>query len=309
MRYGPLIFLATLFALSSSWVGFVLAPQLQVGHLQQTNVVSSGGTYPVARPGLAREGMEVYRANGCQYCHTEQVHQTGTAFDVVLMEAGTNQPALIQALVLVREGLPETDARQFLSGLPQVVCRDFAKDEADAAVKRLSVGMAKAQVWVFPTGPEIARGWGKRHSVAEDYLFDYPVMLGSRRVGPDLANVGARLPDPNWHFLHLYAPSLEATNSTMPPYRFLFEKRRIERVPSPDALVLPEKLAPPPGYEIVPSPNARTLVAYLLSLRADAPLFDAPVTVPVSASSTSTNAATATSETTTNTASTNAPPK
>ena len=309
MRYGPLIFLAALFALSSSWVGFVLAPQLQVGQLQQTNVVSSGGTYPVPRSGLAREGMEVYRANGCQYCHTEQVQQTGTAFDVALTEAGTNQTALLQALALVREGLPETDARQFLSGLPQVVRRYFAKDEAEAAVKRLSVGAAKAQVWVVPTGPEIARGWGKRHSVAEDYLFDYPVMLGSRRVGPDLADVGVRLPDPTWHLLHLYGPSLQVTNSAMPSYRFLFEQRRVQRVPSPDALALPEKLAAPPGYEIVPTPDARTLVAYLLSLRADAPLFDAPVTVAFTSSSTSTNAATPPSETSTNTASTNAPPK
>ena len=64
-------------------------------------------------------------------------------------------------------------------------------------------------------------------------------MPGSQRVGPDLANVGARLPDANWHLLHLYAPQLQVKGSTMPPYRFLFEKRRIERRPSPEALVLP----------------------------------------------------------------------
>jgi cytochrome c oxidase cbb3-type subunit 2 len=228
---------------------------------------------------------------------------------VALTEAGTNQPALLQALALVREGLPETDARQFVVGLPKVVRRDEVKDEAEAAVKRLSVGGAKAQVWVVPTGPDIGRGWGKRHSVAEDYLFDYPVMLGSRRIGPDLANVGVRQPDRNWHLLHLYTPSIEVPGSTMPTYRFLFEKRRIERAPSPDALVLPPELAPPPGYEIVPTPEARTLVAYLLSLREDAPLFDAPLTVPAAASSTSTNPATVLSGTTTNTASRNAPPK
>ena len=58
----------------------------------------------------------------------------------------------------------------------------------------------------------------------------------------------------------------------MPPYRFLFEKRSIRRQPSPEALVLPGDLAPPAGYEVVPKPAAKALAAYLVSLRADAPL-------------------------------------
>ena len=67
----------------------------------------------------------------------------------------------------------------------------------------------------------------------------------------------------------------------MPPYRFLFERRRIEGAGSPLALQLPARLAPPIGYEIVPKLEAKALVAYLLSLRANADLFDAPMTVPV----------------------------
>ena len=64
MNYGPLVFLAAFFALASSWCGFVLTPQLQVGRLQQTNMLGTVTvTYTVARPGLARQGMEVYRAN------------------------------------------------------------------------------------------------------------------------------------------------------------------------------------------------------------------------------------------------------
>jgi len=115
-------------------------------------------------------------------------------------------------------------------------------------------------------------------------------MLGSQRIGPDLANVGGRLPDPKWHLLHLYAPRLQVKESMMPPYRFLFEKRRIERVRSPDALVLPPELAPEPGYEILPKTEATALVAYLTSLRADAPLFVAPVTVAETAPESTTNA-------------------
>ena len=100
---------------------------------------------------------------------------------------------------------------------------------------------AKAQVWIVPVGPDLARGWGRRRTVAEDFLFDSSGDAGPQRVGPDLANVGLRLPDANWHLRHLYAPRLHEKGSTMPPYRFLFEKRRIGRSPSPEALVLPAR--------------------------------------------------------------------
>ena len=156
----------------------------------------------------------------------------------------------------------------------------------------MSSGGFKAQLWIVPAGPDLARGWGKRRTVAEDFLFDSPVMPGSQRVGPDLANVGLRQPDPNWHLLHLYAPRKVVKDSTMPPYRFLFENRKVRFQPSPEALVLPAELAPPAGYEIVPKPAAKALAAYLVSLRADAPLFIAPFTVPASdAAAAPTNAA------------------
>src|SRR5213082_554043 len=99
MNYGPLIFLAAFFAMAASWFGFVLTPQMQVGHMQQTTTIPAGDTYPLARSGLAREGLEVYRANGCAYCHSQQVRQTGTVCDIVITEAGTNQPAALKALV------------------------------------------------------------------------------------------------------------------------------------------------------------------------------------------------------------------
>src|SRR5205823_9149365 len=130
---------------------------------------------------------------------------------------------------------------------------------------------------IQPVGSYIARGWGKRRTVAEDFLFDSPVLLGSQRIGPDLANVGARPLDAHWHLLHLYAPQLEVKGSTMPPFRFLFEKRKIERMRSADALELPAEFAPSAGFEIIPKREAKELVAYLLSLRADAPIFPTPM--------------------------------
>jgi hypothetical protein len=244
--------------------------------------------------------MEVYRANGCAYCHSQQVGQTGTVLEIALTDAGTNQAATIAALLQLAEGatnqpadlttlpplqlgLADATSATILEGLPKALLRGSTREAANAAIKTLNATSAKAQLWIVPVGPDLARGWGRRRTVAEDFLFDSPVMPGSQRVGPDLTNVGARQPDANWHFRHLYAPALEVKGSTMPPYRFLFEKRRIERRPSPEALALPRELAPAAGYEIVPKPGAKALVAYLTDLRADAPLFNAPMTLPAPA--------------------------
>jgi cytochrome c oxidase cbb3-type subunit 2 len=298
MNYGPLLFLAAFFALAGSWSGFVLTPQLQLGRMQQTNTVGGAATtYPVARPGLAGQGLQVYRANGCAYCHSQQVGQTGTLLDVELTDAGTNQAATIAALLKLVEvpadqptlltalgswGGSSSNAptTELLVDLPKSFLRSSTRDAANAAVKTLNATSAKAQLLIVPIGPDLARGWGMRRTVAEDFLFDSPVMPGSQRVGPDLANVGMRQPDANSLLLRLYSPQNQVKGSTMPPYRFLFEKRRVRLRPSPEALVLPAELAPPAGYEVVPKPAAQALAAYLVSLRANAPLFSAPLTVP-----------------------------
>ena len=280
MNYGPLIFLSAFFALASSWYAFVLTPQMQVGRLHQATNTSTSASYPLARPGLARQGLDVYRANGCGYCHSQQIRQTGTVCDVLLTDAGTNQTALIAALRRVKPDLTEASAKEVLTKLPQTIVQGETKEVADSRARALKAAGAKAELWIVPVGPDIARGWGKRRTVAEDFLFDSPPLLGSQRIGPDLANVGLRLPDPNWHLRHLYAPRAEIKDSPMPPYRYLFEKRKVKGKPAQDALVLTGPAAPPPGYEVIPKPEATTLVAYLQSLRADAPLFVAPLTVP-----------------------------
>ena len=138
---------------------------------------------------------------------------------------------------------------------------------------------AKASIAVMPFGADIARGWGARRSVAADYLFDLPVQLGSSRLGPDLANVGARLPDANWQLIHLFNPQAVVKGSVMPPHRFLFTTQKIKNnSASPHALVLPAGSGVKDGYEVIPTDDARALVAYLQSLRVETPLFEAPLT-------------------------------
>ena len=79
--------------------------------------------------------------------------------------------------------------------MPKSFLRSCKPRSRQRAVKTLNATGAKAQLWIVPVGPDMARGWGKRRTVAEDFLFDSPVMPGSQRVGPDLANVGLRQPD------------------------------------------------------------------------------------------------------------------
>jgi cytochrome c oxidase cbb3-type subunit II len=262
MKSGFCVFIAAFIALGGSWCGFVLAPELQLGTAGQTTVLNSSDTYPIQRTGDATLGLQVYRASGCAACHTEQVQQDGVACEVDLTSAGKNSNSVFSI----------TGNLTKISGL--------TKEEADLLSGKITVAGGKVEIHIVPTGADLARGWGLRRSVAEDYLYDYPVQLGSVRVGPDLANVGTRLPDANWQLLHLYAPQSVVKNSMMPPFRFLFETRKIGGAPSPDALNLPKEAAPPAGYEVVPADQARELVAYLLSLRADVPLYDAPFTPP-----------------------------
>lgn len=279
MKSSSLVFLAAFIALSASWGGFVLAPQLQLGRADQAKTVPGDEKYPLARPGLAAQGAEVYRSLGCVYCHSQQVSQNGVKVEVVLLDAGTNADHTIAALAKVNAQLGKPE--NFI-GLPRKLTEVADIPASDAIVKAVTEAGGKIEVNVIPTGVDISRDWGKRRTVAQDYIYDAVVQPGTRRAGPDLANVGApsRKPDANWQLRHLYAPQAEVAGSTMPPYRFLFEKRKVGKVPSADALKLTGEFAPPAGFEIVPTDGAHALVAYLLSLRADAPLFESPVTPP-----------------------------
>lgn len=283
MNRTPIIFISTLIAFALSFGAFVLAPQLQVGGQGLTKVVGSEAAYPVARAGTAVQGAEVYRAEGCVACHSQQIRQSGVVFDVALKEAGTNEPALIAVLKKLDPKLDDAAAKALAGAVPQLCLSGLAtKAEADAAKAALeAVGEVKAQIRLRPTGADIARNWGLRRSVAADYLYDSPVLLGAQRIGPDLSNVGARRPDAGWQLRHLYAPRAEIKDSTMPPYKYLFETRKVGHAPSPDALQLPAGFEPPAGYEVVPTDRARELVAYLRSLRVDAPLYEAPLAGPL----------------------------
>jgi cytochrome c oxidase cbb3-type subunit 2 len=117
--------------------------------------------------------------------------------------------------------------------------------------------------------PDALRGWG-RASVAADYYYDYPHLLGTMRTGPDLLNVGARQPSADWQLGHLYQPRAYTPGSIMPAYPYLFEIK-MQAEPGDRAVTAPPGYAPA-GKVIVARPEALDLVQYLLSLDRSYPI-------------------------------------
>jgi cytochrome c oxidase cbb3-type subunit 2 len=112
--------------------------------------------------------------------------------------------------------------------------------------------------------PDAARGWG-RASVAADYAYDTPHLLGTMRTGPDLFNIGARQPSKDWHLGHLYQPRAYTPGSIMPPYQYLFTVRKGPALPGETVITLPPALAKP-GEVVIAKPEALALVDYLIGL-------------------------------------------
>jgi len=187
-----------------TWFGLVVFPWLELGHLPPIQDEGSTDITPWDFSGAAHAGEPVYAANGCAYCHTQQV-----------------RPA--------------------------------------------------------SSGADIIRGWGTakdadgkdvtRRSYPRDYIWQGQTFLGASREGADLSNVAERFPTAAGLYSYLYDPYALNAHSSMPAYRFLFVTQKINGQPSQDALVLPDADAPPAGYEIIPTAQAKSLVAYLLSLK------------------------------------------
>jgi cytochrome c oxidase cbb3-type subunit 2 len=74
--------------------------------------------------------------------------------------------------------------------------------------------------YVRPVGEDM-RLWGER-TLVEQALAQSPVLIGNRRQGPDLANVGLRR-NAGWNRLHLMQPAQLLPGSRMPSYAYLFD--------------------------------------------------------------------------------------
>ncbi|HEX6939295.1 MAG TPA: cbb3-type cytochrome c oxidase subunit II [Longimicrobiales bacterium] len=178
-------------------IGFAAVVLVGIPHALFLQVPVPEGLAPYTDSAL--RGREVYIANGCVYCHSQQIRDAAFTTDVL-------------------------------------------------------------------------RGWGDRATVPSDYVYDRPHLLGTMRTGPDLTNVGARLPDANWHLIHLYDPRAVVEWSIMPAFPFLFELKDPADVAPDDRIVPVRGDRAPEGKVVVATPDALALVDYLLSLRHDYPV-------------------------------------
>lgn len=143
------------------------------------------------------------------------------------------------------------------------------QDEAPGRRTYIAMGCLychSQQVRPADFGYDIARGWGERRSLARDYLFQDPPLLGTMRTGPDVTNIGQRQPSDAWHHLHLFDARIVSEGSIMPPFKFLYEV--VHKDPGWSGYALPAGACSEPTW-IVPSRAAADLVRYLRALRQD----------------------------------------
>jgi cytochrome c oxidase cbb3-type subunit 2 len=104
-----------------------------------------------------------------------------------------------------------------------------------------------------------------RPSAPGDFSYQTPELLGSERTGPDLTNVGMRQPSTVWQYIHLYNPRAVVPQSVMPSFGWMFQV--VDHAPPGETPVpLPTSYAPTHGV-VVPTRQAKVLIAYLLSLK------------------------------------------
>ena len=89
--------------------------------------------------------------------------------------------------------------------------------------------------YVRPVAGEDQR-WGPVSEVGE-YAHDWPHLLSTRRVGPDLTRVGLKFSD-HWHFAHHWAPRAVVPDSIMPEFRWLYRTARVPLVEREGAVAL-----------------------------------------------------------------------
>jgi cytochrome c oxidase cbb3-type subunit 2 len=118
---------------------------------------------------------------------------------------------------------------------------------------------------------DIARGWGERQSVARDYMLQSRPQFGLTRQGPDLTNYQIRASKDGITAAKLHE-KLYTGSKVMPSFAFLYTEEPVSGEKSNRAL----SLATPRGSQLVASERAESLVAYLLSLKQDYALPEAP---------------------------------
>src|SRR5207247_3138926 len=76
------LFLGIFGTFTFSWLGLTVIPSWQIGHLNPQSDEEGTDIYRMPQSGMFTRGARVYAANGCIYCHRQQV-RADYAADVI----------------------------------------------------------------------------------------------------------------------------------------------------------------------------------------------------------------------------------
>jgi len=306
------LFLGIFGTFAFSWVGLTVIPNWQIGHLNPQSDEEGTDIYPQPQSGMFERGARVYVANGCVYCHSEQVRPDYAGADI---ERGWgNRRSAPRDYIFERQVL--LGKMRMGQDLANIGARAPAEQASPspagaAAPAGSSAGGTSPAASPAPQGAASAASPSAKQSPSSSLpaQASSPAPAGSPSVATSPAavaaspatspgsspptaaapagpqtGVGAPWPiqtvgepamySAAWHHVHLYSPRSINVDSNMPSYRFLYEKRRIHEQRSADALKLTGADAAPEGWEIVPTYDAKCLVAYMMALNQSHPLKD-----------------------------------
>jgi cbb3-type cytochrome oxidase cytochrome c subunit len=291
------LFLGIFGTFAFSWVGLTLIPNWQIGHLNPQSDEEGTDIYPMPQSGMVTRGARVYAANGCNYCHSEQVRAEYSGADIE-RKWGDRRSAprdyIFERPVLLGKMRMGQDLANIGARAPKEEESPSPTGGASpgpqgAAASPSAVASAKAASSPPATSPSPATAPGAIASKP-------PASPGPAGPPPSKSPAAAAAaspaasPSPSappwpeqtaglppmysaaWHHVHLYSPRSINFDSNMPSYRFLYETRRITDARSSDALQLTGSDAPREGWEIVPTYDAKCLVAYMMALNQSHPL-------------------------------------
>ena len=277
-----------------SWVGLTVIPNLQIGALNPQMDEEGTDIYPAPKSGMADRGRRIYAANGCIYCHSQQIRPGYAYADVDrVRDAGPSpRPKWAERRSAPRDYLfdrPVVLGQERMGpDLSNIGKRAPTEEEKPAAAPGANPPAASPAAAQPPPSPNSAPPKPPNANAPAAPAGSPPPPAGSSpapsAAAANLSPAPSASPNPNgvppvysaaWHHRHLYSPrstSPDNRDSTMPAYKFLYEKHPVSGERSADALQLTGPDAPPPGWEIVPTYDASCLVAYLMSLDQSHPL-------------------------------------
>ena len=316
--FTPLV-LGILATLAFSWLGLAYIPDLQIGHLDPQSDEEGTDIYPMPKSGMAERGRRVYVANGCFYCHSEQVRADYAAADIDRPRDAASsptpkwgdrrsaprdyifdRPALLGKMRMgpdlanIGKAAPaEEEAAPAQPSPANPAAPGASPPASNASPPPANAGAqqnAKPAAQPAPPTPAAVRRPPQmprlrprtlQRNKAPNLARNHLLRLASAASPPQTAAAPSPTASPSdspaaysaaWHHQHLYAPRSLNLDSDMPAYKFLYEKRRVGGEQSADAIKLRGEGAPGEGWEIVPTYDAKCLVAYLMSLNQSHPL-------------------------------------